>query len=127
MEKYIVIVNQKYLVMVEANSHGGAEHRILDDIFYGIETCQAFTLKETSTDTFRSLARACETISFTEMQEKAKAYKAELDYEKEAKQAMADDVARRVEIEKELARLNDRIETLERNVGIAQQNRCIIW
>ena len=127
MEKFIVIVNNKYLVMVEANSHGGAEHRILDDIYYGIEACQAFTLKETSTDTFRALAAHCETISFKEMQAKAKEYKTELDYEAEAKKALEENKARIEALEKELVALRNGSEMLQRNVVLSEQNRCIIW
>lgn len=72
--KYIVIVNQKHLVTVDANTHGGAEHKILDDIFFGIETCQAFTIEEMTTDTFKALAENCETISYAELKEKSKTY-----------------------------------------------------
>ena len=73
--KYIVMVNQKYLVSVEAESAGGAEHKILDNVFYGINTCQAFTLKELGTDFFRCCAETCETISYVELFNKALKYK----------------------------------------------------
>lgn len=73
--KYIVMVNQKYLVSVEAESAGGAEHKILDNVFYGIKTCQAFTLKELGTDFFRGCAERCETISYSELFNKAVEYK----------------------------------------------------
>lgn len=72
--KYIVIVNQKYLTTVDANTHGGAEHKILDNVFFGIETCQAFRIEEMTTDTFKALAENCETISYAELKEKAKVY-----------------------------------------------------
>ena len=127
MEKYIVIVNQKYLAMVEANSHGGAEHRILDDIYFGVETCQAFNLKETSTDTFRAMAAQCETISLKEMQEKAKAYKSSLDYEEEAKKALNDDISRLAALKKELAIIEENIQKMQRDIILSEQDRCIIW
>ena len=73
--KYIVMVNQKYLVTVEAETAGGAEHKILDNVFYGIEACQAFTLKELGTDFFRGCAESCETISYSELFDKAVCYK----------------------------------------------------
>lgn len=81
--KYVVIVNQKYLVSVEAQSHGGAEHKILDNVYYGVETCQAFTIKEMATDIFRALAETCETISYDEMLKMGELYKETLDEIKE--------------------------------------------
>jgi hypothetical protein len=83
--KFIVIVNQKYLVTVEANTHGGAEHVILDTVYYGIKTCQAFTVDEIVTDTFKALAENCETISYAEMLEKSKLYKETLNNLEQAK------------------------------------------
>lgn len=73
--KYIVMVNQKYLVSVEAESAGGAEHKILDNVYYGIETCQAFNMKELGTDFFRGCAESCETISYSELFNKSRYYK----------------------------------------------------
>ena len=73
MEKFFVVVNFKYLLMVEAATHGGAEFKIMDGIYYGIETCQAFSMSELSTDTFKALAKCCETISYAELQKKAEA------------------------------------------------------
>lgn len=71
MEKYLVIVNQKYLVNVEANSHGGAEHRVLD-LVYGITGAQAFSKKDMSTEFFRDYAINCETVSFNWLVEQSK-------------------------------------------------------
>ena len=81
--KFIVMVNQKYLVSVEANTNGGAEHKILDNVYYGIETCQAFSPEEMKTEFFRSCFEECETISYSELFDKAKEYK-RLQDEKEA-------------------------------------------
>ena len=68
MNKYLVTVNNKYLISVEANTHGGAEHRILDLCPYegAISCCQAFSKKDLRTDTFAAMAKDCETISFKE-------------------------------------------------------------
>lgn len=78
--KYFVIVNQKYLVTVDADTAGGAEHKILDDIYYGIKGCQAFNTKELKTDAFRDMVENCSTISFNELLEQSKLYKTTLDY-----------------------------------------------
>ena len=50
--KYMVVVNRKYIVAVEANSACSAEHKILDTMD-GVQDAQAFTGKELSTDTFQ--------------------------------------------------------------------------
>ncbi len=85
--KFIVIVNQKYLVTEDADTHGGAEHKILDNIYYGVETCQAFSMEEITTDIFKALAKECETISHSELYDKAREYKAKNEeIEKQKKQ-----------------------------------------
>lgn len=73
--KFVVMVNQKYLVTVEANTAGGAEHKILDNIYYGIETAQAFKAEEMRTEFFMSCFEKCETISYSELMDKAAEYK----------------------------------------------------
>jgi hypothetical protein len=40
-QRYLVVVNRKWLLMVDAFSMGGAEHAVLDRCRY-IEQCQAF-------------------------------------------------------------------------------------
>ena len=106
MEKYIVIVNQKYLVSVEAGSNGGAEHRCLD-LVYGIETAQAFSRDDLRTEFFRDNAINCETISFAELTSKSDAFKAAIDYESEVREAL--DKTR-----DEMAELQRKIEQLKR-------------
>lgn len=87
MEKYIVIVNHKYLVSVEANSHGGAEHRCLD-LHYGIQYAQAFSRDDLRTEFFRDNAIDCETISFAELTSKTEAFKAAVEYENQVRNAI---------------------------------------
>ena len=105
--KYIVMVNQKYLVTVEAETACGAEHKILDNVFYGIETCQAFTLKELGTDFFRGCAESCETISFSELFDKAVRYK-----------EAADAIAR---AEENIACYKKQIEDLQKDIMFAER------
>lgn len=85
MEKYIVIVNQKYLVTVESTSRGGAEHRCLD-LVYGIESAQAFNRDDLRTEFFRDNALLCETISFAELVSKSNAYESAIKYESEVRE-----------------------------------------
>ena len=47
-EKYLVVVNFKYVLTIDSTSLGGAEHVILDQCYYGIKQCQAFKLSESS-------------------------------------------------------------------------------
>lgn len=110
MEKYIVIVNQKYLVSVEAGSHGGAEHRCLD-LVYGIKTAQAFSRDDLRTEFFRDNAINCETLSFSELEAKSKAYKDALDYEEKASLERAAVEERIAELRRESDRLLDAINT----------------
>ena len=67
--KYIVEVNAKYLVNVEAPSALGAEHTVLDYKGYnsGIWGALAFDTKELKTDTFAGAVMSCETISLGEL------------------------------------------------------------
>ena len=115
MEKYIVIVNQKYLVSVEAGSHGGAEHRCLD-LVYGIHTAQAFSRDDLRTEFFRDNAILCETLSFSELEDKSKAYKAALDYEEGVGQAIKDNKTRIAELRRQLELLEENESTLFENL-----------
>lgn len=112
MEKYIVIVNQKYLVSVEAGSHGGAEHRCLD-LVYGIETAQAFSREDLRTEFFRDAAIVCETLSFAELASKSEAYKAAVEYENECRETARLN-------EKRIEQLRREIETIEHGLDALQ-------
>lgn len=115
MEKYIVIVNWKYLVSVEANSHGGAEHRCLD-LCYGIETAQAFSKADLKTEFFRDNAIQCETISFTELASKSAEYKNALDYVEECKKYMNEASAEIARMLKEVEKLRNGNQNLMQNI-----------
>lgn len=106
---YMVVVNRKYLVMVDASSAGGAEHRILDGVYFGIETAQAFTMAEMATDTFQYMAANCKTISLEEMKEKASCYKDHTAMITEAKAKIRD-------LEKQIERYRNEIAVAERNI-----------
>lgn len=66
MSKYIVSVNCKYLVTVEANSMLGAEHKCLD--LKGIRYAQAFDQDGIKTDTFAGCMLTEKTVSFEELE-----------------------------------------------------------
>ena len=63
--KYIVEVNAKYLVSVEADSALKAEHKLLD--YNGIWGALAFDNKTIKTDTFLGAVQGCEMVSMAEL------------------------------------------------------------
>ena len=62
--KYIVEVNAKYLVSMEATSCLDAEHQLLD--YTGVWGALAFDQKMTKTDTFLGAVQGCEMVSMNE-------------------------------------------------------------
>ena len=75
MEQYFVVVNQKYIVKVKANSACGAERVVLDE-FNGIRGAQAFGVNEIATDCFAHFMKTCDTISMKELRTMSDAYDA---------------------------------------------------
>ena len=67
--KYIVEVNAKYLVSLEANSCLDAEHKLL--AHNGVWGALAFDQKTTKTDTFLGAVQGCEMTSLAEIQRMA--------------------------------------------------------
>lgn len=63
--KYIVEVNAKYLVSIEAESALQAEHKVLS--YNGIWGALAFDNKMIKTDTFLGAVQGCEMVSMTEL------------------------------------------------------------
>lgn len=63
--KYIVEVNAKYLVSIEAESLCNAEHKLL--AYNGIWGALAFDQKMMKTDTFAGAVQGCEMISMNEL------------------------------------------------------------
>ena len=70
---YFVVVNNKYIINVSADSACAAEHAILDQ-YDGTQYAQAFTAKELNTDTFKHFMEVCETISAKELMAKSDEY-----------------------------------------------------
>ena len=63
--KYIVEVNAKYLVNIEAESLSNAEHKLLD--YNGIWGALAYDNKMIKTDTFLGAVQGCEMVSMNEL------------------------------------------------------------
>ena len=65
--KYIVEVNAKYLVSIEADSPLQAEHKLLE--YNGIWGALAYDRQAMKTDTFAGAVQGCEMISMNELME----------------------------------------------------------
>lgn len=65
--KYIVEVNAKYLVSVEATSCLNAEHQLLN--YNGVWGALAFDQKELKFDTFLGAVHGCDMISIKELEQ----------------------------------------------------------
>ena len=85
--KYIVEVNAKYLVSIEANSVLDAEHKLL--AYNGVWGALAFDNKMIKTDTFLGAVQGCEMVSMEQlidminklMEAKKKAVEAQIAHE----------------------------------------------
>lgn len=71
--KYIVEVNAKYLVSIEAETLLGAEHAVLE--YDGIWGALAFDLDAMKTESFRGACVSCETISMKELEAMSEEYR----------------------------------------------------
>lgn len=73
--KYMVWVNQKFLVTVETDGSAcAAEHEILDN-YQGIVSAQAFDRDSMKTDTFAGAVACSDTISLDELGDMSDKYK----------------------------------------------------
>lgn len=116
--KFMVVVNQKYLVTVEAQTEGSAEHVILDDVYYGIETCQAFSINSLQTDTFTAFAKDCETVSLAELKEKAKKYQEKCKRIEKTKDKIASYKKAMNQHERAIQEIKASLEILENNLNM---------
>ena len=116
--KYIVEVNAKWLVSVEAESALHAEHKVLD--YNGVWGALAFDRDAMKTDTFAGAVQGCEMVSMTElitmvndaMDKKALAVR--------AKEARDENAATIEEMEKRLAELKATQKDLARDYNEAR-------
>lgn len=113
--KYMVVVNQKYMISLEHDgSCGGAEHQILDN-YQGIQGCQAFDQEGMKTEIFRWYLMSCQTISLDELHEMSTEYSEKWKETAEAKETM------RV-YEDEMNRLRGKLQIATHKYAIASNN-----
>ena len=113
--KYLVItrINKvSYMVNVEAESHGAAEHKILDMSYcgiheYGVETAQAFDNEDMKAGCFRDMALHSTTVSQKEI--------IEIIAERNRQIELKDLAEKRIrEIEKQMKQLAEELENAKR-------------
>jgi len=107
--KYIVEVNAKYLVSIEAETQLGAEHKVLE--YDGIWGALAFDADEMKTETFRGACLSCETISLNELKELSEDYRKAY-----ANKAACTDAH---------AAADEEVRRLEEMLALAKENRAI--
>lgn len=113
--KYMVVVNQKYMISLEHDgSCGGAEHVILDN-YQGIEGCQAFDQEGMKTDTFMEYLTTCETISLDELKTLSDEYEKRWKGTAQLKETMRS-------LEAEVERLRNQLDIASYNLKIAKDN-----
>lgn len=73
MKKFMVTVNNKYIVAVECTSNGGAEHIVLDNV-RNAKSALAFDIEagETQWEMFQTALKDMEIISIDELKQKDK-------------------------------------------------------
>ncbi len=114
--KYLVVVNQMYIVAVNANSALEAEHMILNNMD-GIQGAQAFDQKSVRTETFAGYMMSCETVSFSELQQISRRYT-------EACEEMGKKLEEKKLAELEVERLKKLLEEAQHELTKKIQNHC---
>ena len=123
MTKFMVTVNNKYIVAVESTSNGGAEHIILDNI-ENAKSALAFDVEagETSWEMFQTALQNMEVISLDELKQKDR------DVQRRKMLAMNElakersyYIAEIKRIEEQLARTKTELETTNLNIKEAER------
>lgn len=115
--RYIVEVNAKYLVKVEADSPLRAEHTVLD--LDGIWGALAFDSETMKTDTFRGACLGCETISMKELTELSEEYRASYIALANTQDAMTQVDAEIADLEESLAKLKTKKVSIQKTLDCA--------
>lgn len=124
--KYLVVVNQKYIVAVEAESELGAEHKILDDIYYGITGAQAFDQKSIRTDCFYWLMQDCKTVSYEELEKMSKSYKEAQETLEQREQELKEAQKRMKELQEQMTALQTEINARNFSVNQAMLHEAVV-
>lgn len=115
--KYIVEVNAKYLVSIEAETQLGAEHKVLE--YDGIWGALAFDNDAMKTETFRGVCLSCETISMKELEAMSEEYKASYIALANAQDALTQVNAEIADLEERLAKMKATKANIQKDVVAA--------
>jgi septal ring factor EnvC (AmiA/AmiB activator) len=115
--KFIVEVNAKYLVSVEADSALRAEHAVLD--YDGVWGALAFDRDMMKTDTFRGACLGCETISMKELIAMSNEYRESYIALANAQDAMTQVNAEIADLEERLAKMKAAKANIQKDVDAA--------
>ena len=111
--KFIVEVNRKYLVAVEAETLCGAEHVILDryadeiNTYHVISGAMAYDREGMKTDYFMTALESCETISLAELDRRVSEIVAGYEKLEEVQSCRKDIMKRKGELEAEMERIQN--------------------
>lgn len=111
--KFIVEVNRKYLVAVEAETLCGAEHVILDryadeiNTYHVISGAMAYDREGMKTDYFAAALESCETISLAELDRRVSEIVAGYEKLEEVQSYRKDIMKRKEELEAEMERIQN--------------------
>ena len=116
MRKFMVVVNNKYIVAVESTSNGGAEHVVLDNT-KNSKSALAYDIEagETKWDMFQSALQNLEVVSFEDL--KLKDRKAEVKKMKYMNELMEEEMFYKSEIK----RLEEKLQNAKQDLQDAQQ------
>lgn len=115
--KYIVEVNAKYLVSIEAETALRAEHAVLD--YDGVWGALAFDRDMMKTDTFRGACLGCETISMKELVAMSNEYRESYIALANAQDAMTQVNAEIADLEERLAKMKAAKANIQKDVNAA--------
>lgn len=115
--KFIVEVNAKYLVSIEAETALRAEHAVLD--YDGVWGALAFDRDMMKTDTFRGACLGCETISMKELVAMSNEYRESYIALANAQDAMTQVNAEIADLEERLAKTKAAKANIQKNVNAA--------
>lgn len=115
--KFIVEVNAKYLVSIEAETQLRAEHAVLD--MDGIWGALAFDRDMMKTDTFMGAVQGCEMVSMKELEAMSAEYRGAYNALANAKDAMTQVDAEIADLEKRLAVLKATKTTVQNGLDTA--------
>lgn len=122
MATFMVWVNQRFMVKVDANSNGGAEHRILDN-YELIQGAQAFEIgKDTRTEYFENVMMDAKLISLDELRGLSDEYIGHCNSFGKAMQRIKDVDRQIEELKEELVRLEQLRIEVTKEIRIAEND-----